>query len=145
MREITLTRFGYTPMGTFGRLELPSGTEIYTVERPWLSNRQRESCIPEGRYAMGMRASGVVSRSTGGEYARGWEIMDVPARTYIMLHPGNTMDDLLGCIAPGLSLGFVGGKWAVTKSRDAFRDVMTELAQEDEWVLHIRPYRAEYP
>lgn len=145
MREITLTRFGYTPMGTFGRLELPSGAEIYTVERPWQSNRQRKSCIPEGRYDLRMRASGVVSRSTAGEFTEGWEVTDVPGRTYIMIHPGNTMDDLLGCIAPGLALGVVGGKWAVTQSRDAFRDVMRELAEADEWVLHIRPYRAAYP
>lgn len=145
MRELTLTRFAYTPMGVFGRLELPSGAVIYTVERPWLSNRQRKSCIPEGRYVLRMRASGVVSRSTAGEFTEGWEVTDVPGRTYIMIHPGNTMDDLLGCIAPGLALGFVGEKWAVTDSRDAFRDVMREMAVADEWVLHIRPYRAEYP
>lgn len=145
MRELTLTRFAYTPMGTFGRLELPSGADLYTVERPWLSNKRRESCIPEGRYAMGMRESGVVNRSTSGEYTQGWEIKDVPARTYIMIHPGNTMDDLQGCIAPGLDLGFVGGRWAVTQSRDAFRRLMDELAVEDEWLLHVRPFRAEYP
>ncbi|MFT0140767.1 DUF5675 family protein [Alcanivoracaceae bacterium MT1] len=145
MGELTLKRFCYSPMGTFGRLELPSGAELFTVERPWVGNRTRESCIPEGWYPLRMRDSGVVSRSTGGEYSRGWEVCDVPDRTWIMIHPGNTKDDLLGCIAPGLGLGNVAGKWAVTSSRDAFRRLMGELAAGDEWGLRVTQFRPEYP
>lgn len=145
MSELTLTRFCYSPMGAFGRLALPSGLELFTVERPWLNNRVQESCIPEGDYTLRMRQSGVVQRSTGGEFTHGWEVTGVPGRTFIMLHPANTMDDLQGCIGPGRGLGYVGGKWAVTSSRDAFRDLMGELAPMDEWSLRILPYRPGYP
>lgn len=145
MSELTLTRFCYSPMGTFGRLALPGGGEMFTVERPWAGNMVRQSCIPEGCYALRMRESGVVSRSTAGEFTQGWEVCKVPGRTFIMLHPANTMDDLQGCIGPGRALGYVGGRWAVTDSRGAFRQLMAELAPLDEWTLQILPYRPGYP
>ena len=145
MNELVLKRFCYSPMGAFGRLALPSGLELFTVERPWLNNRVQESCIPEGDYTLRMRQSGVVQRSTGGEFTHGWEVTGVPGRTFIMLHPANTMDDLQGCIGPGRALGYVGGKWAVTDSRGAFRQLMAELAPMDEWNLRILPYRPGYP
>lgn len=145
MCELTLTRFCYSPMGTFGRLALPGGGELFTVERPWAGNAVRESCVPEGCYPLRMRASAVVNDSTEGEFLRGWEVCNVPGRTYIMFHPGNTQHDLLGCIAPGEALGYVAGQWAVTPSRPAFRQLMHDLSGRDEWELRIIPFRPAYP
>ncbi|MNQ55096.1 hypothetical protein D3C85_691790 [compost metagenome] len=135
-----LQRFAYTPQGTFGRLTI-GNQQWYTVERPWQNNEAQVSCIPEGVYPLRMRQSGVISRSTGGAYSRGWEVTGVPGRTFIMLHPGNTMDDLLGCISPGKQLGFVKGKWAVSSSRPAFDEIMGALSSQDEWTLTIDQYR----
>jgi hypothetical protein len=116
----TLERFAYTPNGTFGSLILPSGNTLYTVERPWRNNEPRISCIPEGVYPCQPR-----------KYYRGGyeaiEVVDVPDRSYILIHKGNTMDDLAGCIAPGVNLGYVNNLWAVTNSREAFAQVMDEL------------------
>lgn len=123
-------------MGTFGRLSV-DGWSCYTVERPWLDNKPRVSCIPAGAYHLRPRQSGVVTRASGGRYTRGWEVCDVPGRTYIMLHPGNTLDDLEGCIAPGAALGMVAGKWAVMSSRDTFAALMSQLAGRDEWGIEI--------
>lgn len=123
---ITLRRFAYSPHGTFGILTIGEWS-CYTIERPWIRNVQRVSCIPEGTYPLRKRRSPVVERSTGGAFLEGWEVCDVPDRTFIMLHPGNTMTDLEGCIAPGRELGFIAGKWAVTDSRTTFAQMMTEL------------------
>ena len=116
----TLQRFAYTVQGTFGELILPSGNTLYTVERPWLDNKPTVSCIPTGVYRCQPR-----------KYYRGGyeaiEVIEVPDRSYILIHRGNTMDDLAGCIAPGLHLGYVSNKWAVTNSREAFAQVMDEL------------------
>ena len=49
--KVLLERFAYTPMGIFGRIMSPE-FQCYTVERPWLDNRARESCIPEGVYRL---------------------------------------------------------------------------------------------
>lgn len=136
MSEARLTRFAYTPQGTFGRLAV-AGKEFYTVERPWLDNKSNVSCIPEGTYALKMRDSGVVTRSTGGAYSRGWEVTNVKGRSFIMIHPGNTLEDLQGCISPGKALGAVNGKWGVLSSRPAFDELMSLLKGQDVWNLTI--------
>lgn len=141
MSTARLTRFAYTPFGTFGRLVV-NGKEVYTIERPWLGNQSNVSCIPEGTYVMRQRDSGVVARSTGQAYKRGWEVTDVPGRSFIMIHPGNTMDDLQGCIAPGKALSSMGGKWSVSSSRPAFDELMVALSGQDEWTLIIDHYSA---
>ena len=43
-------RFAYTPHGTFGRIVLPDGRELFTIEDPPNANRTGASCIPEGEY-----------------------------------------------------------------------------------------------
>lgn len=142
---ITLKRIAYTPMGTFGRLVVPGGFECFTVERPWEGNKPNVSCIPEGAYTLRKRHSGVVQRTTNGEFNEGWEVTGVHGRTYVMLHPGNHMDHLEGCIAPGEALGWVDSYWAVTNSRNTFRELMAALEGPAEHTLDIRPYRVEYP
>lgn len=131
-----LKRFVCCPMGTFGRLTI-GGWSGYTVERPWLDNQPRVSCIPQGCYRLRQRPSGVVTRSTGGQYTHGWEVCDVPGRTYILVHPANTIDDVEGCIGPGSDLGVVAGKWAVLNSRQAFDALMTQLSARTDWTIEI--------
>lgn len=145
MPTLILERFAYAPDGTFGRLNLPSGEKLFTVERPWLGNRTGESCIPDGVYTLALRRSGVVERSSSGRYRHGWEVTDVPGRTYIMLHPANWPDQLEGCIAPGLDYRVLDGRNGVTQSRVAFAKLMTELSARDEWQIDIRPFLMEYP
>ena len=142
---ILLQRFAYSPMGTFGRLIFPKDDySCFTVERPWMGNRQNVSCIPEGRYVMRKRFSPVVDRASGGEYPEGWQVTEVPNRTFIMIHPGNSMENVEGCIATGQDLGFIHNKWAVTSSRAAFREVMETLTGT-EYDIDIRQIWADYP
>ena len=142
---LELIRDSYSDMGTFGKLYIDGEFFCYTVEQVWNGNRVGESCIPEGIYRLQLRYSPVVKRSTGGEFDEGYEITDVPGRTYIMIHPANTIDDVEGCIAPGDSLGFVGGKWAVLNSRNTFRELMERLDQRNEWDINIKQKIIEYP
>lgn len=120
---IRLERFAYSPVGTFGRLSV-GPFQCYTVERPLGQNRPNIDCIPEGEYPMALEHS-----PRFGEML--WELKEVPGRSEIKIHAGNTMDDLLGCIAPGKELGLVEGKWGVTGSRLAlvrFMDAMKGLS-----------------
>lgn len=130
MKEITLTRFAYTPQGTFGKLDF-GGENLYTVERPWLDNKVNVSCVPEGLYKMEL-----------GTYHRGgyaaYELLDVPGRSEIKLHIGNTMNDLAGCIAPGLYLTQIKGKWAVGNSKLAYERFMEAMSGEKYALLHIK-------
>lgn len=116
---VELERFAYTPFGTFGRLTLPE-FRCFTVERPWLDNKPRISCIPVGEYPL------VLGRFHRGGYDA-YELLHVPDRSLIKIHVGNTMEDVVGCIAPGKHLGFIAGLWAVTDSREVYHDFMRAM------------------
>jgi len=145
MQHVILERFAYAPDGTFGRLKLPNGEQFFTVERPWLSNKAYKSCIPDGVYVMEKRRSPVVERTSGGDYLDGWEITDVPGRTFIMIHPGNWPHNFEGCIGVGLKYMVLDGKNAVSQSRAAFAQIMGSLDGPESWRLDIRPFLMEYP
>lgn len=143
--NLLLERFNYAPDGTFGRLHLPSGNDYFTCEQPWNGNAIGQSCIPEGVYTLKIRPSPVVLRSSGGEFEQGYEVIDVPGRTFIMIHPANWPHELRGCIAPGIDYKVMDGKQAITSSRDAFRRIMNELAMAaGEINLTIRQYQTEF-
>ncbi len=135
--SLIISRYCYSPMGTFGILSIPNEKNAdkpfrwLTVERPWLNNQTSISCIPEGTYGIGLRQSSVVSRTSRGEFKAGYEIKDVPDRTFIMMHIANTMNDLEGCVGLGLAQGFVKGKWAVTSSKVAFRSFMNNMESQN--------------
>ena len=116
MADLTLTRWGSTPHGTFGQMDV-DGLTIYTCERPWLDNRRNVSCIPAGKYPLRPR-----------RYYRGGydaiEVTEVPGRSLILFHRGNIYLNSQGCILPGMELGLLGGLWSVEDSSAAFRHLM---------------------
>jgi hypothetical protein len=90
--ELELIR-SYFPCGTNGELYLNGERICFTIELPWLSNKPRLSCIPEGRYEIAKRFS---------EH-HGWHmhVRDVPKRSLILIHAANDAEkELKGCIAP---------------------------------------------
>ena len=83
----------YFPNGTNGSLWCGSQLICHTIELPWLNNRRRISCIPEGRYEL----SKYCSRKFGNVF----QLIDVFDRDYILIHPANNaLEELKGCIAP---------------------------------------------
>ena len=131
---LKLERFAYSPVGTFGTLWLPENEILYTVERPWLDNQKRISCIPEGNYICLPR-----------KYYRGGydaiHITNVPYRSYILFHRANTMHNVEGCIGVGTQLGAIHNLWAVLNSRNGF-DLLMAWAREEfhkhgKFQLHI--------
>lgn len=136
---VILTR-EYHENGTHGTIKFPSGVEIHTAERPWLDNKRGVSCIPEGEYNLGMRESPVVSRSTRGRYRKGWEVQNVPDRSFIMFHPGNwPLIDSDGCILPGMSKSFDrGDEPVVWRSQEAMDIFMKQMKDEKIEKIAIR-------
>jgi len=147
---IILERFAYAPDGTFGKLLMPDGTDFFTVERPWLGNKEDESCIPEGVYTLGLRYSPIVESSTLGKFDEGWEILNVPERSLIMIHPGNWPFNFKGCIGLGYDYKIIPDRTgvprnAVSNSVDAFTEFMKITMKQSTWDLDIRPKFIEYP
>lgn len=106
--ELLLLR-EYKPSGTNGLLSLDGVQICYTIELPWKNNRRKVSCIPEGRYRLRKRYS----------QQRNWhlELMDVPARSLILIHAANdALKELQGCIAP---VSMIIGEGKGSESRKA--------------------------
>jgi hypothetical protein len=71
--------------------------QCVTLERPWLDNQPMVSCIPAGTYQVGPNNP-----------EKPWRLQDVPSRTQVDIHKGNTIQDSEGCILVGTSF-FPGG------------------------------------
>lgn len=128
---ITLERFAYSPLGTFGKLTYKDFT-CYTVERPWLNNTVRESCIPEGAYTLVWFDSpkfGRVVAFNGGTVTPYPDAHSV--RSAVLIHPANVMSDVEGCIGLGDTLGYVKSLWGVLNSQVTTKAFYALLSKTD--------------
>lgn len=92
IREIVLERT-YFINSVNGSLSVDGEYICKTIELPWKQNALRVSCIPEGRYRVLDRFSA--------KFGRHFHIVDVPNRSFILIHPANNaLKELAGCIAP---------------------------------------------
>lgn len=82
-----------------------------TLEEPWKGNAKKISCIPEGQYTC------VPYNSV--KFSNVWEITGIPGRDKVLIHAGNTTDDIEGCILVGMEHGNLKGKDAVLRSKEA--------------------------
>lgn len=91
---------------TEGALMMLDDAKILTtcniLELPNKENKQRISCIPEGEYE--------VVPHTSPKFGRCFWVKNVENREGILIHGGNTVDDIKGCLLPGIRQrkGFVG-------------------------------------
>ena len=132
---IHLTRFAATPFGTFGRMVLEDNTQFYTCENRWNENRVGASCIlPEpGPDTMLYD----LVRDTTGKHQH-YRLLDVPDRTDIEIHVGNTDLESRGCILVGLGLGWSQKyRWGITESLVAI-DTLHRKLGDDTHKLTIR-------
>ena len=101
LKEIHLVRTLHDEKGTCGRLEDKEGKILcLTLEEPWKDNQKGISCIPEGKY----RCTRYISPKLQRKGKKDPEVIllhDVPNRSYVQIHIGNTLDDVEGCIMPG--------------------------------------------
>lgn len=86
LRRVTLTETG----PTFGVFLNESTPLCVTLELPNLNNIVDKSCILPGIYQ-------VITNTA----EKPWRLVDVPGRTEVDIHAGNTVADTLGCILAG--------------------------------------------
>ena len=109
MKAYKIKRVSSTEQGTFGVLISPDGLPIcLTCEDPWNENQKMISCIPAGSYQ--------VEKFSGKKYKNVWELKNVPDRSAILIHQGNTIKDTNGCILVGDRFGKLGGVQAIINS-----------------------------
>lgn len=140
--KFTLNRFAYMHNATLGVLHLarPDSGIFYTIERPWIPHEEPggkrfHSCIPDGTYEIFpyMRGDRSYTYSLANPDLGVYISQGFTGRYAVLMHPGNRVQDVQGCIAIGLSLHFdVQGPY-VTSSRAAFEQINA-----------VAPVRAEH-
>jgi hypothetical protein len=123
--EATIKRIKYQDKQTLGEFTLfKDGQEIFnckTLELPDLDNAFQKSHIPKGTYE-------VIPR-TSVKFKNHYHILDVPNRTYILIHAGNYYTDILGCILVGQDFAYINkdSYLDVTNSKNTLKKIL-ELA-----------------
>lgn len=112
-----LQRLNQSEEGTFGTFSDPSGTQLcVTCEPPPDGDHP---CIPAGTYQC--------IPHNGAKWQNVWEITNVPGRTAILIHAGNTDSNTEGCVCVGTSFGWLGTNQAVMESLNALNKLRSCL------------------
>lgn len=129
MPIVEVIRLEESQQGTFGVLRLNKAVRCLTLEPPDRENVADVSSIPAQQY--------VCSRVQSPRFGETFQIMDVPGRTRVLFHSGNTESDTSGCIILGTAYGMLGDERAVLSSREAFNAFMAMMDGRDDFHLTI--------
>ena len=104
--------------------------QLQTLERPWIFNERKVSCIPTGKY--------LVKRHVSPKFGQCLKVQDVKGRSDILIHSGNVVNDTLGCILVGLFAGSADDSDTsmIYNSRTAMAVLLALI--DKEVILHIR-------
>lgn len=126
LRLVRVSEFNGATMGALCFNDKP---EMLTLEEVWRNNERKVSCIPEGRY--------LIKRIRSARFGITFRVEDVPERTDILFHSGNTAADTEGCILVGQRFGSLAGQQAILNSSKAFQNFLTIMNGLNEASLTI--------
>jgi len=127
MKIVELIRLEESWQGTIGVVKIDKEVFCFTLEPADRLNAPDISCIPSGQY--------FCQRIKSPKFGETFAITDVPNRTNILWHKGNTKDDTLGCVILGQTVGKLKGQRAVLNSGATFEEFMHIMT--DEQVFHL--------
>jgi hypothetical protein len=134
--KLTLLRSNGDTERTTGILQA-NGAIFATMERPWLPNPvgeggiPRKSCVPKGVYkvepwhSVNFPETYIITNPELGVYRQPGDIPKGQpwGRSAILIHIGNRVRDVIGCIAVGMEHGHIGGEPAVLRSVMGMREL----------------------
>lgn len=152
---ITLTRRAYLDTCTLGALEVDAEplerVTLVTLERPWIRNpagpggMPEHSCVPDGLYELVPHdspdhpATYLLENPQLGVYAAVLPQGLSYGRTECLIHIGNRVADVVGCIAVGLTLAVLAGEQQVESSSRAMALLRQALGRTEPHTLQIAP------
>lgn len=116
MKKLTLLRTVSSDKGTLGILYYNNDILCYTLELPWKDNKTSISCVPTGEYRCELWNSP--------KFGMTYELQDVPGRSKILIHKGNWVTDINGCVLVGMQQSILDGsnnRYSVFNSTEAFK------------------------
>ena len=141
MKRLLLERMPTTSIQTEGFLSFDKDIRA-TIERPWINDgspggKPNESCVPSGIYKLipherpgGAKVVALVNEDIGVYYLDEHR-PDGKGRYLILIHIGNWVKDIVGCIAPGLAKQNSDQGRMVVSSKAAMGRVMDYINSED--------------
>lgn len=136
MSQLLLQRYNYSDTETEGRLWLSEDEYVFTLERPWVvglpGGMPFESCVPDGEYELipHQRPNGdrvyALRNPDLSVYYTDQERAGRDGRYLILIHTANWVEEIVGCIAPGLVRTIASNKRMVRSSRNAMNKIMAK-------------------
>ena len=130
MHTVRLTRLEDNYIyGTFGVLSIDDKVFCVTLEPPDELNKTSISSIPAQQYTC-------QKVNTLG-HGKTFQVMNVPGRTSILFHAGNTTEHTEGCIILARKFGILQGGRAILNSGETYKQFMAIMDGVDEFRLTI--------
>lgn len=126
---LKLVRVAEYDNATLGVMCLDGRPMFVTLEDAWRNNERSRSCIPVGAYEV------IAHKSP--KFGRCYLLENVPGRSEILIHSGNTHEDTSGCILLGMMYGTLGTNTAILSSRAAMASFLTALKDVKRTTLEI--------
>ena len=117
-------------LGTFGVLLIQAEPFCVTLEPSDQLNKQFVSSIPAQQYWCKKHYSFLFHNT--------YKALDVPGRTDILFHPGNSVTDTEGCIILAQYWGKLHGDRAVLNSGNTFREFLKIMEPYEIFHLTIK-------
>lgn len=128
LKKAHIIRLSESTKVTLGVFIMDGLPRFFTLEEPWRQNQSNSSCIPEGEY----KCEEYMSSKFGNTFV----VMNVPGRSGILFHTGNSTEDTEGCILLGMRMDPFS--WTkIADSRNAFEFFRSFLMGEKEFQLRI--------
>lgn len=116
--------------GTFGVWVINTQVFCLTLEPRDEENKLNISSIPAQQY--------VCKRYKRKKHPNTFQIMDVPGRTYVLIHILNFDDQTEACVGLGTEYGWIGDRKCILNSKRAFDAFMKVMEGVDKFILTIR-------
>jgi len=123
MKNLKLYRIEHGDHETIGVAVIDGKIECLVLEPPDCHNMENVSCIPAGTYECEKYYSSRFLKVCA-------RILNVPNRTDISIHNGNTVEDTSGCLLTGKYSGYLNGKRGVLDSIRTLGALMSMLPEK---------------
>lgn len=146
--DVKISRYRYAEKSTQGTLfvndgQSKTGFAGHILENPWLGNEPEISCIPTGVYRLGLRKEGgwhnsaLVKKRIAPTYQGMIEVLDVPGRTFILMHWGNWPKNTKGCPLIGTTAGVDSVGASIDAYLKFYARVVDHLVNQETVMLRI--------
>lgn len=132
--NIEIVRIREDDHATYGVMLLGGLPYYSTLENRWLDNQVGRSCIPSGTYN--------ALRHVSPKFGDTLHLQDVPGRSEIIFHIGNSDENTRGCILVGSQFGYLWGrkKHGILRSKVAMDDFRRRLGKAKKAVVVIHDF-----